>query len=319
MTKIKTDKKLTSDDDQSALKIPHSRACEIVRTLMEYEGKKDLADGVITLPALRPFVYAYLFQQTLERLAEELRNLRGKFDAGRIPNDETGELDPETLAGGILETIASYLDCAAEDGIWSDDTASGLINNLRAELNNGVTTEELQLIKELPALHWSTKAFAEREREERVKLVRDTITMTPQRDLMKAQGFAGGGGQFAGDVDVRDGFGAKIEPRDEATLSPKTRQRIERVRETLARQVPVASKTEDSKQEHETPDPRQERQAATVAERIFTDVVAAMQQADEIGGPDDEDYVELMQLISEEAIRRRDVIGANMLAKKGAH
>lgn len=180
------DKKQTKDtaaEIMSEVSVTHREACTLVRAVMEYEGRKDLTDGAITLPAIRPFVRAYLFEQTMERLAEELRNLRGPLDAGRVPNDETGELEPETLAGAVLESLASYFSCVAEDGTWSAPTFQGLGANLSADLIHGIDDEELQLIKDHPALHWSTRQHAQREAE-----IAAEIKPTPIRTLMAKQG-----------------------------------------------------------------------------------------------------------------------------------
>lgn len=47
------------------------------------------------------------------------------------------------------------------------------------------------------------------------------------------------------------------------------------------------------------------RMSAT-ARVVFTDVLAAIQQAEEIGGPEGQDYLILMEAVMEEATERRD-------------
>lgn len=45
---------------------------------------------------------------------------------------------------------------------------------------------------------------------------------------------------------------------------------------------------------------------SSTARVIFTDVLAGIQQAEEIGGPEGQDYLLLMEAVMEEATERRD-------------
>lgn len=135
----------TSDDDASALRLPHSAALRIVAALEQYEGTHNLADGATTLPELRAFAARAWFTRSMNALADALRELRGEFDRGRTEP----ELEAETLSGAVLDTLSSYFSCVAEDGTWSADTFGGLRANLERELTQGVTVEELAELKAL--------------------------------------------------------------------------------------------------------------------------------------------------------------------------
>jgi hypothetical protein len=46
-------------------------------------------------------------------------------------------------------------------------------------------------------------------------------------------------------------------------------------------------------------------------EPIFRNVIGALQEAEEIGGPEGQDYIDLMRAVSDEALRRLNAYTAN--------